>query len=170
MNLYLEQIIFFYILQNKELVEIFKSSYFQSKHLQVLFDIVKPYILEYNEEPELSQVIQLKNISNNADVISDEAIKTIWEARDKVNSYGKDWLHENTLALAQWKNLITGVKKTLTYIKTIETDVTFDNCKEIVEKAKNIFQTETDFDPDDNNNEIHDFTDYSTHELKKKDI
>lgn len=170
MNLYLEQIIFFYILQNKELVEMFKSSYFQSKHLQVLFDIVKPYILEYNEEPALSQVIQLKNVSSNAEVISDEAITTIWEARDKVNSYGKDWLHENTIALAQWKNLITGIKKTLTYIKTIETDVTFDNCKEIVGKAKNIFQTETNFDPDEKNSEIHDFADYSTHEVHEKDI
>lgn len=169
MNLYLEQIIFFYIIRNKDLTEIFKSSYFQSKHIQVLFDLVKPYVIEYGEEPMLSQVIELKNIAGKSDVISDEAITTIWDARDKVDSYGKDWLHENAVALAQWQNLITGLKKTLTYIKTIESDVTFDNCGAIVNKAKNIFQNETDFDPTDPG-DLHDFIDYATHEVKEKDI
>ena len=169
MNLYLEQIIFFYIIRNKDLTEMFKGSYFQSKHIQVLFDLVKPYIIEYGEEPTLSQVIELKNMAGKSDVISDEAINTVWEARSKVDSYGKDWLQENTIALAQWQNLITGLKKTLTYIKTIESDVTFDNCGEIVTKAKNIFQNETNFDPTDPG-DVHDFSDYSTHEVKEKDI
>ena len=169
MNSYLEQIIFFYIIRDKELVKIFKGIYFNTKQLQILFDIIKPYVLEFGSEPSLDQVRELLMMSGNQEAGQAESLESIWANRDKVDSYGPDWLHENTIAMAQWKNLITGVKKTLTYIKTIENNVSFDNCSDIVNKAKEIFRLETDFTPFDENSG-HDFMDSETHEVKESDI
>lgn len=169
MNLYLEQIIFFYVIRDKELVKLFKSSYFQSKHIQIVFDVIKDFILEYGAEPSLEQTLELITVQGKSDVISEEAVRTLWQSREKVDSYENEWLHENSISMAQWQNLISGIKKTLTYIKTVESTVTFDNCSQIVSKAKELFQYETNFNPYEQNSG-HDFTDFETHEVKDVDI
>lgn len=168
MNLYLETIIFFYVIKNPKLVELFKANYFQSKHLQVLFDIVKDFVIQYRTEPSLNQVIELAEVQGKLDLISKDAIAILWKNREKVDSYQADWLYGNSVAYAQWQNLVNGLKSVLAYVKTVSDDVTFENCQEIVEKAKGIFQHETNFTVSEETG--HDFFDPETHFISKEDM
>ena len=144
-NTYLENIIFFYILQHMDLVQAFKGSYFTNPILKQLFDIVKPHILEYKTEPTETQTINLVKAYGKDDKLTDDIIHTLWESRSMVGQYTDEWLSQNVKAFGEWQNLVSGVKRVIEYIKTVQSDVTYENCTDIVQKTKAIFQTETNF-------------------------
>lgn len=144
-NTYLENIIFFYILQHMDLVQAFKGSYFTNPILKQLFDIVKPHILEYKTEPTETQTINLVKAYGKDDKLTDDIIHTLWESRSMVGQYTDEWLSQNVKAFGEWQNLVSGVKRVIEYIKTVQSDVTYENCPDIVQKTKAIFQTETNF-------------------------
>lgn len=163
MSNFLEQIIFFYILKHPELIVSFKGSFFSSKVLQVVFNIVKPFVLEYKTEPSETQVIDLIRLAGKDDIISQDAIHILWQSRDKVSQYTEEWLNENSIAFAEWQNFMLALKRVITYVKTTSSEVTFENCKEVVEKAKSMFVADTNFSIDQS--EGHDFFDPQTHAL-----
>ena len=144
-NTYLENIIFFYILKNIDLVQAFKGSYFTNPILKQLFDIVKSHILEYRIEPTETQVINLVKAYNKEDKIPEDTIHTLWESKNMISQYTDEWLNQNTKAFGEWQNLMDGLKRVIEYVKTVQQDVTFENCAEIVQKAKSIFQSDTNF-------------------------
>ena len=154
-NTYLENIIFFYILQHMDLVQAFKGSYFTNPILKQLFDIVKPHILEYKTEPTETQTINLVKAYGKDDKLTDDIIHTLWESRSMVGQYTDEWLSQNVKAFGEWQNLVSGVKRVIEYIKTVQSDVTYENCPDIVQKTKAIFQTETNFTS--NTSRGHDF-------------
>ena len=88
-NSYLENIIFFYILKNLDLVQVFKGGYFTNPVLKQLFDIVKPHILDYRQEPTERQTIDLVKLHGLDDKITDDTIHALWESRNMVNQYTK---------------------------------------------------------------------------------
>lgn len=163
MSNFLEQIIFFYILKHPELIVSFKGSFFSSKVLQTVFNIVKSFVLEYKTEPSETQVIDLVRLAGKDDIISQDAIHILWQSREKVAQYTEEWLNENSIAFAEWQNFMLALKRVITYVKTTSSEVTFENCKEVVEKAKSMFVADTNFSIDQS--EGHDFFDPQTHAL-----
>ena len=142
---YLENVIFFYILKNKDLVQSFKGSYFTNPVLKQLFDIVKEFILEYNTEPSEIQTINLVKAYNKEDTITEDIIHTLWETKNIVSQYTEEWLQNTTRSFGEWQTLMSGLRRVIEYVKTIQQDVTFENCSDIVQKAKSIFQADTNF-------------------------
>lgn len=162
-NSYLENIIFFYILKNIDLVQAFKGKYFTNPVLHQLFDIIKPHVLQYREEPSERQVVDLVRLDGLDDKITPDIIQKLWESRNAVSQYTDDWLHRNTKAFGEWQNLMAGLRRVIEYVKGQQTDVTFENCESIVQQAKSIFQTDTNFTL--NTAKGHDFFDVETHQL-----
>ena len=161
-NTYLENIIFFYIIQHLDLVQAFKGSYFTNPILKQLFDIVKPHILEYKVEPTETQAINLVKAYGKDDKLTDDIIHTLWESRAMVTQYTDEWLSQNVKAFGEWQNLLSGVKRVIEYIKTVQADVTYENCSDIVQKVKSIFQADTNFTL--NTEKGHDFFDPINHQ------
>lgn len=161
-NTYLENIIFFYIIQHLDLVQAFKGSYFTNPILKQLFDIVKPHILEYKVEPTETQAINLVKAYGKDDKLTDDIIHTLWESRAMVAQYTDEWLSQNVKAFGEWQNLLSGVKRVIEYIKTVQADVTYENCSDIVQKVKSIFQADTNFTL--NTEKGHDFFDPINHQ------
>ena len=161
-NTYLENIIFFYIIQHMDLVQAFKGSYFTNPILKQLFDIVKPHILEYKIEPSETQTINLVKAYGKDDKLTDDIIHTLWESRSMVTQYTDEWLSQNVKAFGEWQNLLSGVKRVIEYIKTVQSDVTYENCADIVQQAKSTFQAETNFTL--NTEKGHDFFDPVNHQ------
>ena len=161
-NTYLENIIFFYIIQHLDLVQAFKGSYFTNPILKQLFDIVKPHILEYKVEPTETQAINLVKAYGKDDKLTDDIVHTLWESRAMVTQYTDEWLSQNVKAFGEWQNLLSGVKRVIEYIKTVQADVTYENCSDIVQKVKSIFQSDTNFTL--NTEKGHDFFDPINHQ------
>ena len=161
-NSYLENIIFFYIIKNIDLVQAFKGSYFTNPVLKQLFDIVKTHILEYRVEPTETQVVNLVKAYNKDTIITDDIIHTLWESKNMLSQYTEEWLNQNTKAFGEWQNLMDGLKRVIEYVKSVQQDVTFENCADIVQKAKSIFQSDTNFNL--NTSKGHDFFDPVTHQ------
>ena len=78
-----------------------------------------------------------------------------------VGQYTDEWLNQNTHAFGEWQNLMGGLRRVIEYVKTIQQDVTFENCADIVQKAKSMFQSDTNFNL--NTSSGHDFFDPSNH-------
>lgn len=160
-NSYLENIIFFYVLKNIDLVQAFKGSYFTNPVLKQLFDIVKPHILEYRQEPTERQTVDLVKLHGIDDKITVDTIHALWESKSMVGQYTDEWLNQNTHAFGEWQNLMGGLRRVIEYVKTIQQDVTFENCADIVQKAKSMFQSDTNFNL--NTSSGHDFFDPANH-------
>ena len=79
-----------------------------------------------------------------------------------VTQYTDEWLSQNVKAFGEWQNLLSGVKRVIEYIKTVQADVTYENCSDIVQKVKSIFQADTNFTL--NTEKGHDFFDPINHQ------
>ena len=71
-NTYLENVIFFYIIKNLNLVQSFKGSYFTNPYLKTLFDIIKPHILEYRAGATEQRCIDLGRRADKGDQGTEE--------------------------------------------------------------------------------------------------
>jgi hypothetical protein len=49
-----------------------------------------------------------------------------------ISQYTDEWLSQNTKAFGEWQNLMDGLKRVIEYVKTVQQDVTFENCSDIV--------------------------------------
>lgn len=164
-NAYLENIIFFYILRNIDLLQTYKGDFFTNPVLKQLFEIVKKHILDYHVEPTEIQVINLVKLYGKEDKITDAMIHALWESRNQISQYTEEWLNQNTLAFGEWQNLMQGLRRTIEYVKTVSTDITYENCNDIVQKAKELFQHGTNFTV--NRSQGHDFFDPINHQQKQ---
>lgn len=167
MNNFLETIIFFYVLQHKDLTESFKGEFFNTKYVQELFKVLKPFVLEYGSIPTLTQALDLVKLADKQDVLPDDIVKTVWANLPKVNEYADEWLQQNAKSFAEWQNIMGTIRKVLTYVKTIQSDVTFENCSDYVERIKSMFATESNFNIGVSSG--HDFFDMSNHIIEEND-
>ena len=117
----------------------FDPSYFDAKNLQICFKLAKDYVIKYHTAPTASQLKELIDIENLGEEINSDVVDIIYSSKDKVNEYTSDWLFDNSTSWAQWKNFITSLRNTLTYVKLNENDVSVENVKEIMEHAKSMF-------------------------------
>ena len=59
MNQFLQNVIFFYILKNPALAMKCRGEFFDATYLKILFDILKPFALQYKECPTFIQAVDL---------------------------------------------------------------------------------------------------------------
>lgn len=165
MNQFLQNIIFFYILKNPSLAERCKGEFFDIAYLKVLFEILKPFVLEYKECPTLMQAADLVQVAGKDQIISKDILDTVYSHEDKLSQYEESWLDDNTKAWLTWSNTVNGLKKTIAYVKTVSNDVNFQNFQEINDKVKTVFNSETALSFDDDAG--CDFFDPEQHKSKK---
>lgn len=165
MNQFLQNVIFFYILKNSQLTMKCRGEFFDSTYLKELFDIVKPFVLEYKTCPTHQQAVDLVMAEGKEHIVNKDVIAMIYQHEDKLSQYSEEWLENNVKAWITWNNTMQGLKKTITYVKTVSNDITFENYQEINERVKTIFNNETQmtFDEDDGV----DFFDTESHKSKK---
>lgn len=166
-NAALETNIFFYLLKSPDLVLTFKPEFFNLKILKELFSVLKPFILEYKTEPTEQQTLGLIKMNNKQDLLPEDSIHILWESRKNLDQYDDKWIYENTVSFAEWANFRRSLVRMAAYVKTVETDLSYDNCKEVVERAKTMFNSDNNFNL--KQSEGHDFFDPSTHLLPEND-
>lgn len=161
MNQFLQNIIFFYILKNPSLTLKCRGEFFDVAYLKALFDILKPFVLNYKMCPTLTQAIDLVKVEGKDAVIPEDVITMIYQHEEKLNQYTDEWLDGNVKAWLTWSNTMSGLRSTIGYVKTISPDVNFENYQEINEKIKTIFNSQTQMSFDDD--EGADFFDPNSH-------
>lgn len=164
MNQFLQNVIFFYILKNPALAMKCRGEFFDATYLKILFDILKPFALQYKECPTFIQAVDLVKSEGKDNVVPVDAIEMIYQHLDKLSQYEEDWLESNVKAWLTWSNTMRGLRTTIGYVKTISPDITIENYQEINEKIKTIFNSETQMTFDDD--EGSDFFNPEEHQVK----
>ena len=84
-NNYTETLVFFHVISNYSLTEKYKSTYFSNKTLQTLFDLVRPHIMQYREEPTEEQVLMIAQRENVlTSTTTQDVIHSLWQDRKSV--------------------------------------------------------------------------------------
>lgn len=166
----LEQVIFHYILLNRDYTEKCRHEFFSVSYIRELFKLVKPHVLKYQEVPSADQVTKLVALSDvNPDIrdfLNQDVIWKLWEVQKSVPNYDEEWLKNTTKAFLSWQTLMYGFKNAMTYIKTVQSDVSIDNYEEICDRAKNIFTKQTGIDFNNNEKGV-DIFDPEAHKTKQ---
>jgi hypothetical protein len=165
MNQFLQNVIFFYILKHPELVVKCQGEYFDSTYLKVLFDILKPFVIQYKQCPSLQQAIDIVKVEGKEQQVPIDVVTMVYQHENKLDQYEDEWLDGNVKAWLTWNTTTSGLRKTISYVKTISQDVNFENYQEINEKIKCLFNNETQISFDDD--EGVDFFDPEQHKTKK---
>ena len=161
-NNYTETLVFFHVISNFSLTEKYKSTYFSNKTLQTLFELVRPYIMQYREEPSVEQVLMIAQRENMlTSTTSQDVIQSLWQVRSQLSTYSKEWLDDCAKSYAEWNNFVGGVQKLSSYLLTTQADVTVETCHEYVQKVKSMFTEDTSFTFHDSLG--HDFFDPAEH-------
>jgi archaellum biogenesis ATPase FlaH len=172
MDTYKQIIFYHFILSEYGLCSTITDSFFSSNGLKECYNIAKEYLIKYHEAPSLQQMKELVRIQNKSSEITDDALDSIYAGLHNVKEYTNDWLYDTVTALARWNQLTDALKKSISFVKLKESQVTPENVKEICEQTKGIFNQSCviDFDSNDNS-KIHSFWDTDTHKqvkLKRK--
>ena len=143
---YQEQIFFFYILENRNLLEVTKPTFFSNSNLRELFKLSKEHVLKYKEVPTIEQLNELVKISGLSEKITPEILKALYNVKVETSNYSEEWLEQNVKPWIGVKNLEEAYKMGIGYLKT--TNITADNAQEVLENARNLFinQTAIDFE------------------------
>ena len=123
----IEQLIFFYVLQHKDLANKFRAEFFNNKYLERLFKVLKPYVLEYGSIPSLSQTLQLVKDSQLEEFLPDDVVNEIWKHLPKVEEYDGSWLKKQVMAFGEHQNDLYMLRKVLTFHKENESWMNADN-------------------------------------------
>lgn len=144
MQQFQEQVFYHYILQDQSLRKVTQSKFFSNKYIQQLFDVAKEHSDKYQNPPTKEQISEIVRIKGYDQDISEDIINSLYNAKNLLEEYDKDWLDENVKPWIQVRNLETVMRKSIAYMKT--TKVTPENASEIVEKIRHMMTTETALD------------------------
>lgn len=139
MNNFTQQILFHYILSRVDLCSKINENFFDTKELQFLYKIAKPYVIKYHQAPSASQIKDLLKVESKNDLISEETIDIIYLSKDSIKEYGEDWLENTAISWAKWSNFALSVRNLVSYVKGVE--VTEENVDDIMEHAKSLFNS-----------------------------
>lgn len=166
-NNYLENIIFFYVISNKDLIRTFKPYSFREKAYQILFALIQDHFNNYNEIPTENQLIDIIKLKNLDSKISIDNVHELWKQKDTPNSYTDEWLREQAISYAEWNHLVVGLTKSTAYVKSIASDVDVENVNDYISRAKTLFNTFSDFNM--NVSEGYDFLNPKSHQSRSLD-
>ena len=158
---YTETLVFFHVIKNYDLASVYKPIYFSVDRLKKLFEIIRPYIMEYHEEPSEKQVYILIQRANLQTELTADIIHSLWAIRDHLSQYSEEWLHNTAKGYAEWNNFIVAVNRMHTYMMTTQYEVTPESAHEYVQKVKTMFSGDTNFSICDSVG--HDFFDPAEH-------
>lgn len=162
-NTYIETLVFLHVLRSKELSLQFKPVYFSNDKFKELFNIIQPFIKEYQQEPTEEQVNMLIQRAGQADTFSPDIIHSIWENKQHLASYAASWLDETAKNLGEYNNFIYSLNKVVTYTQLERSTLNIEDAHKFVEQAKSIFTTNANFTI--NESAGHDFMDAAEHRL-----
>lgn len=143
---HLEKVIFHHIMDNKELLEVTKESFFSTPNYPELFKIAKEFISEYGKKPTKDQVWELIKLKQKSNEISRDFVNEFYDV--KMDQYDEEWLKKNIHTWIEFKHLDKSVENLITYLKT--TDIDPENINSVVEKAKDIIVSGNNIDFDFN--------------------
>lgn len=143
-NTYLESVYFHYILETPIFLNTAKPEFFSNSNVKELFEIAKDHALKYKEPPTKDQMTQLVHMKGLGEKYNDDIITGIYNLREKLDEYDKEWLESTVGSWIQLKNLDVVLRKTIAFVKT--TNITTENTLEIVEKVRHMMSSETAID------------------------
>jgi len=143
-QVYQEQIFFFYILQNHIYLNTTKSEFFTNQTLRDLFDIAKEHTLKYRSIPSKEQMWELVKVKGVSDKISEDIVGALYNSREELQNYDEKWLEENVGPWIRIRNLDSVMRKSIAFMKT--TQITPENAAGTVEKVRSMLTTETAID------------------------
>ena len=141
---YQEQIFWHYILDNKVYLNTTKPEFFSNQILKDLFEIAKDHSLRYGEAPSKDQLIELVKIKGKSEIISDDIISALYNAKEQLKNYDQKWIEDNVGPWIRIRNLDSVMRKAIAYMKTSQ--ITAENAAETVEKVRSMLTTETAID------------------------
>jgi hypothetical protein len=139
-----EQIFYHYILDNQIFLNITKSDFFTVQNIKELFEIAKDHALKYKEPPSKDQMIQLVQIKGLSDKLNEDLITALYNAKQLLAQYDNEWLEDNVGPWIEIRNIDNVMRKVIAYMKT--TKITPENSKEVIEKIRHMFTSETAID------------------------
>lgn len=104
-------------------------------------------------------------MSGNDDTVSQDSINMLWNNSSQLKQYGEDWLSTNIEGWGKWRSFYTGLERTISYIQTLPSNISFSSTEDYINKAKSIFTTGASFNS--LKAEGHDFFAPETHVLDK---
>ena len=162
-NQFIQNIFYHYILSEPSLALKMEPSFFDSKNLQLAFQLAKDYVVKYHTAPSAEQLKQLVKTDGKDDVLTDDIIDILYSSQSSVAGYTAEWLYDNATSWAQWKNFLNSLRNTISYVKLNQDSVTVENVKEIMEHAKASFNKSCIIDFGDSDDTGSDFWDAKSH-------
>jgi hypothetical protein len=162
-NQFIQNIFYHYILSDPGLTLKMNPDFFDTKNLQLAFQIAKEYVIKYHSAPSVDQMKQLTRVDGKDTILTDDILDILYSAKDSLRQYTNDWLYDNVTSWAQWKNFINSLRNTIAYVKLNQDNVSVENVKEIMEHAKGSFNKSCIIEFDDSLNTGSDFWDASSH-------
>lgn len=104
-------------------------------------------------------------MTGNDENVSQDSINMLWNNSVQLKQYGEDWLNTNIEGWGKWRSFYTGLERTISYIQTLPSNISFSSTEDYINKAKSIFTTGASFNS--LKAEGHDFFDADTHVLDK---
>lgn len=139
MNQYIQNIFYHFLLSDPCLALKISPEFFDAKNLQICFQYAKEYVIKYHKAPSAAQLKELLKLDNKAEIVSDDIVDILYASQSSVNDYTYDWLYDNSTSWAQWKNFLNSLKQTIAYVKLNQDNISVENVKEIMERAKGSF-------------------------------
>ena len=139
-----EQIFFFSILNNNKFASSAKPEFFSNGRIRELFKIAKDYTIKFRKVPSKEQMNELIKIKGLTEELNPDIVHSLYNIYDKLDSYGDEWLEENTKAFIEIKNIEYVIRKSAAYLKT--SNITAENSSSVVENIKSMISNETAID------------------------
>lgn len=163
---YNEQLIFWHILSDTQKTAKYKEHYFQTDGLRKLFGILRPYVLKYNDVPNVDVINTLiQQDGRYTAELTPDVIHALYARRDEMSRYSREWIDDEARGNAEWNAFVHGIEAMQTHILLSQGDLTPADAHDFVAKARDIFDRESKFDVDDDG--FHDFFDISEHKESK---
>ena len=167
MNQFIQIVFYHYILSEPTLALKVEGNFFDAKNLQICFQVAKDYVVKYHTPPTSVQLKELLNTAGRLEEVGSDTVDVIYSSQNSVNEFTPDWLYDNSTAWAQWKNFINALKNTLAYVKLNQDNVSVENVKEIMERAKGLFNKNSIIEFNDDESNGSDFWNAETHKQKQ---
>ena len=165
---YIQTLIFWHVVEDIALVNRFECHYFEKEGFQIMFRLMKPYILKYQVVPDENVFMHLVRTNGRyPDKMTPDIVHSVYEQRTDLARYSREWLHDIALGLAEWQNFIIGVRELNSYIMTTQSNLTPETAHQYVENVKNHFDENVRFTLNDSPS--HDFFNLEEHKSSKTD-
>ncbi|MEG1363240.1 MAG: hypothetical protein RSC92_02230, partial [Clostridia bacterium] len=92
--------------------------YFTNLTVRELFKIAKEHTIKYKECPSKEQIIELINVKDLSDKITNDIVDAVYNQKSILSQYDPQWLEDNSGAWIRIKNLEYTMRKAIAFMKT----------------------------------------------------